>query len=378
VASWVWRLGVRGAATGACLFGGRLAVVGEAGGAPAVALLDRESGEVLAMWRGEGAGFFGNCLSHGGALYAAGWVEAGGRQLGTVYIFDKDLNPVEKVEAGGGGLHALAHDGDYLYAAGFAVEDVDGDRDEEWIWRIERMADLSAFKFVNIYADGWDTGVVLDMAINPATGHLWAVGGYRDAAGVVHSLLVLIDRELREVRRVEHSLGWLHGICFDEEDNGYAAGREGVAKFDKAGRPTANRRLPLVFDENLNPVGKRVFAETYSGFLFGRSAFDGKSLYIAGNDIALGEYRIVVYSISLAVRMMVQVVDGFGRVRDWPVEVVGVAADRGAVGVEVLPGRYTVKATAFGREYAQTVEVKPSQNQTVTIQVPTAVLNIVA
>jgi len=53
------------------------------------------------------------------------------------------------------------------------------------------------------------------------------------------------------------------------------------------------------------------------------------------------------------------------------------ATGRGAVGAEVLPGRYTVKATAPGKEYAQTVEVKPSQNQTLTMQVPTAVLNIV-
>jgi len=36
-----------------------------------------------------------------------------------------------------------------------------------------------------------------------------------------------------------------------------------------------------------------------------------------------------------------------------------------------------VKATAFGREYAQTVEVQAGQNQTVTIQVPTAKLNVV-
>jgi len=71
------------------------------------------------------------------------------------------------------------------------------------------------------------------------------------------------------------------------------------------------------------------------------------------------------------------VVDGFGRPRDWPVEVVGVTAGRGAVGAEVLPGRYTVKATAFGREYAQTVEVQAGQNQTVTIQVPTAILTVV-
>jgi len=67
-----------------------------------------------------------------------------------------------------------------------------------------------------------------------------------------------------------------------------------------------------------------------------------------------------------------RVIDESGEVRDWPVEVVSVAAGRGAVGAEVLPGRYTVKATALGREYTQTVEVQPGQNQTVTIQVPTA------
>jgi len=50
------------------------------------------------------------------------------------------------------------------------------------------------------------------------------------------------------------------------------------------------------------------------------------------------------------------------------------ATGRGVVDMEVLPGRYTVKATAFGKE---TVEVKPNQNQTVVMQVPTAVLNIV-
>jgi len=310
VASWVRHVGVRGAATGACLFGGRLAVVGEAGGAPAVALLDRESGEVLALWRGEGAGFFGNCLSHGGALYAAGWVEAGGRQLGAVYIFDKDLNPVEKVQMRGGGIHTLLHDGDHLYVAGFAAEDVDGDGDEEWIWRIERTADLRAYNFANIYAEGWDTGVILDMAINPATGHLWAVGGYTDAAGKVHSLLALLDRELREVKKVEHSLGWLHGICFDEEGNGYAAGREGVAKFDKSGKPTATRRGPetakiLCTEDHIYLLGRGPANQlTHTLYLMnreleveevhplstgaparfasGKPAYDGQQIYAAG------------------------------------------------------------------------------------------------
>jgi len=92
--------------------------------------------------------------------------------------------------------------------------------------------------------------------------------------------------------------------------------------------------------------------------------------------LAEGDRREVWVVVPTA-RVAVLAVDGFGRPRDWPVEVVGVAVGRGAVGVEVLPGRYTVKVTAFGKEYAQAVEVQPGQNQTVTMQVPTAVLNIV-
>jgi len=92
--------------------------------------------------------------------------------------------------------------------------------------------------------------------------------------------------------------------------------------------------------------------------------------------VARGPEMVVAVKIPTA-WITARVVDGFGRPRDWPVEMVGVAAGRGAVGVEVLPGRYTVKATAFGREYTQTVEVQAGQNQTVTIQVPTAKLTVV-
>jgi len=91
-----------------------------------------------------------------------------------------------------------------------------------------------------------------------------------------------VDRDLREVRRVEHSLGWLHGICFDEEGNGYAAGREGVAKFDKAGRPTATRRGP--------EAAKVLCAEDYI-YLFGRGPANQltHTLYLLDRELEVEE-----------------------------------------------------------------------------------------
>jgi len=416
-------------ALGVCLFEDYLAVVGFVDGTRFgegryfVALLNRTTGEVIKTWEGE-YGLFFNCLSIGNRLYVVGgdiysvlYSKIYSDRNGKIYIFDKGLNVVEQV-----GIlwlpMGISFDGNYLYLAGWIRKDADENGHDDWVWVIQKWTpDLDQVAYRDFYRE-WDKqydygSATFDIAVNPATGDLWTVGTWAlidrtsGSWNNYHSLLVIFDKQL-DVKRVveypeghENYLGLLLSICFDDGGNAYVVGSEGVAKFDKYGNLLAvNKKAKgskiacvkgkvyvfgseltggflYVFDENLNPVGKHVFAEAYSGFLFGRSAFDGKSLYVAGNDIALGEYRIVVYSISLAVRVMVQVVDGFGRVRDWPVEVVGVAAGRGAVGVEVLPGRYTVKATAFGREYTQTVEVKPSQNQTVTIQVPTAVLNIV-
>jgi len=75
-------------------------------------------------------------------------------------------------------------------------------------------------------------------------------------------------------------------------------------------------------------------------------------------------------------RITARIVDGFGQQRDWPVEVVGVASGQGSVAAEVLAGRYTVRATAFGREFVREVGVAPGQHVEVTVQVPTARLKV--
>ncbi|AFA39488.1 hypothetical protein Pogu_1461 [Pyrobaculum oguniense TE7] len=76
--------------------------------------------------------------------------------------------------------------------------------------------------------------------------------------------------------------------------------------------------------------------------------------------------------------LTVRAVDGFGRQRDWPVEIVGVASGRGGVEpVEVLAGRYVARASAFGREFAVELAAEPGKVAEAVVQVPTAVLNIV-
>jgi len=76
-------------------------------------------------------------------------------------------------------------------------------------------------------------------------------------------------------------------------------------------------------------------------------------------------------------RITARVVDGFGQPRDWPIEVVGVASGSGAVGpVEVLAGNYTVRATAFGREFVQQAVVGVGQVAEVAVRVPTARLSV--
>jgi len=480
-------------AFGVCLFGDYLAVVGTANGDEFVALLDKATGEVIKTWEGE-YGLFFNCLSIGDRLYVVG---------SDIYIFDKGLNVVKRANWGRVDwlLLGISFDGSYLYLAGWMRKDVDGH--DNWVWRIEkRTLDLDLVAYREFYKE-WDKtysygSAVFDIAVNPATGDLWTVGMWtlinRTSESWInnHSLLVIFDKQLDVKRIVEYPEGqenylhWLYGICFDDDGNAYVVGGWGVAKFDKYGKLLAVnkkakgskiacikgrvyvfgetyvgkelRHIFYVLDKELNFLGEHVLSKDVEADSWfwpgGRPAFDGRNLYVAGWDEALDYYntRIVVYSISLpTVRVVVQVVDGFGQPRDWPVEVegvvsgvgrveaevvegqryvakaaglgftntttfvargpqmavtiriptaklaaqakdgfgkvrsdwpvevVGVAAGQGTVGpVEVLAGQYTVKAVVFGKDFTQTVTLQAGQSLVAAVQVPTAVLSIVA
>jgi len=345
-------------AFGVCLFGDYVAVVGSVDNYTLmefVALLDKATGEVVKTWVGE-RGVLYNCLSASDRLYVVGW--------NRIYIFDRGLNVIKRIETNWV-PNAIMFDGNYLYLAGGIQRDVDGDGNSEWVWRIEkRTQDFGLVTYKEYYRE-WNKAygyfsIASDIAINPMTGDLWVVGSWnfsnRTYVVLDYSLLVIFDKGLNVERVVEYPhghenyLGWLYGICFDEEGDAYVVSIDYIAKFDKSGNLKAVykknppniawyiskiacvggrvyvfgtrsvgdylRHVLDVFDEELNLLRELILSkgvETYSGFGWGRPAFDGRSLYVAGNDNALGESnsRIVVYSIPLP--WPIKVVDEFGR-----------------------------------------------------------------
>ncbi len=100
--------------------------------------------------------------------------------------------------------------------------------------------------------------------------------------------------------------------------------------------------------------------------------------------VAKGPQMVVPIKIPTA-KIIAQVVDGFGKVREeWSVQIIDaksgqvIASGQGTVGpVEVLGDRqYVVKTVAFGKEFSQTVNVPVGQTLPAQVQVPTARLSI--
>jgi len=334
-------------ALGVCLFGDYVAVVGSANSGEFVALLDRASGGIIEMSELRIFGAFYNCLSVGDKLYAVGNNE--------IYIFDKKLNALRMIIANER-PYAIVFDGSFLYVASYIWSN-----NVDRVWRIEkRTLSLDLVAYREFYRE-WDKAYryqsdAYDIAINPVTGELWVVGKWN----IIHktnimdfrdySLLVIFDKGLNVKRIVEYPrdhenyLGDLYSICFDERGNAYVVGQYGVAKFNKYGDILAvskrmggvkiacvggrvyvfgdrlvgnyERHVLYVLDEDLNLLGEYILSkgvEANSRFWIGKPAFDGKDLYVAGYDLALGENnsRIIVYSISLP--WPIRVVDELGR-----------------------------------------------------------------
>lgn len=95
------------------------------------------------------------------------------------------------------------------------------------------------------------------------------------------------------------------------------------------------------------------------------------------DSVRKGEFKTITVMVPTA-RIVAQAVDGFGTVRDWPVEVVGVASGTGRVEADVLEGTYTVRVRAFGQEFTQSASATRGQVATVSVEVPTGRIRVVA
>jgi len=333
-------------AHGVCVFGDYIAVVGWALGSPYVALLRKNDGGVVKEWMGSSSelGAFYNCISIGEKLYAIGSISHIGFIFSYVliYVFDENLNILARITGESlSGYHSLAYDGKALYIGGWAYEDVDGDGIEELIGLVEKRALDESLSLVNskkIYFGSWRGGGIWDIGVDPSTGRIWAVGHYFDSNGKEHSLIVILDSDLRELKVIaypegsEGYLGELKGIAFDGRYV-YVSGQYGVAKFSADGELVAidkdyRRRDKIVYDNNylytfgedpirghwrhvlyihdtdLKLVKSYVLSENVSAsshFYIGRPALEGNNIYVAGYDEALGSgnLRVVVYSLTL-------------------------------------------------------------------------------
>jgi len=238
---------------------------------------------------------------------------------------------------------AISFDGNYLYIAGRIWKDVDGDRWDDTIWRIEkRTLDLDLDTYREYYRD-WDkayryVSYAHDITINPVTGELWIVGDWYLVNKTIeysipdthHSFLAIFDSRLSIKKVVEYPVGHkyyigkLLSVCFDDYGDAYVVGDSGVAKFDKYSNVLAvnkdargkiacvgdrvyvfdGRHTLYLFDKGLNPLGKLDLSKdvkAYPYFWFGKSAFDGRNLYVAGHGyiLEINGTTIIVYSISI-------------------------------------------------------------------------------
>ncbi|WP_193322783.1 hypothetical protein [Pyrobaculum calidifontis] len=218
---------------GTCLFGNYLVIVGRAGDSPFLALLDRESGEVVKMWS-RGSGWFINCIAVGDSLYAAGYVEERDEYY-QIYVFDRNLNVINRVQVNNAGLRDIIYWDGYFYIGGYVWKDFGGQYKP--VWYIEKRApDLSLVAYREIYDANWEDSDVYNVGVNPVTGDVWAVG-YYTVGGVERPLVAILDKNLNLKRLIQLPgyTGFFGGICFDREGNAYVSGNRTTVKYDKSG-----------------------------------------------------------------------------------------------------------------------------------------------
>jgi len=304
-------------ALGACIHGNHLVVIGSAGDFSTAVFFDKETGEAVESWRGEGE-VFTSCLSLGDALYVVGPHGA--------YLYRGA--PLKKVKGAYTAIHA-AEGG--LYLGGYMERGMGRRKTSTWLLE-ERTAGLAPVRQAEVAGVG--EGYPIDIAVNPATGQLWAVGWRRDVAS--HSFAVVFTAALTEEQRIDLPeggrpyLGELYGVCFDEWGNAYVGGSCGVAKFTKDGRLVkayedadgykvvctedavyafghsyAEGRwmhVLRIFDLDLTLLREVALSggvPAHSSFGSGRAACDERHIYVAGYDYAQGARRWVVYAIAL-------------------------------------------------------------------------------
>jgi len=288
-----------------CIFKDRLAVVGTTFGRSVVAFLEKDSGNVVKSRQIEY--FVNSCAVVGDSLYVAG---------NKVFVF----NDLDSVVVRDLYLSLIASDGNYLYGAwsSFSWGDYN-------IEVVKLMPDFVKVRYGRVTLG--EIVSLYDIGINPVSGDVWIVGSY--GIDKARPLVVILDNDLRLKKVFEFPVGDVGGVfsvCFGVGGFAYMGWSGGVAKFDVAGEPVAERRdveikklacvgdyvygfgdssgghMLYIFDVDLNLVDG-VYLGTPNGvFGVGRPAFDGVYVYVAGYDKVDKTERWVVYAIEVVKR----------------------------------------------------------------------------
>ena len=164
------------------------------------------------------------------------------------------------------------------------------------------------------------------IAVNPLTGHVWVVGSEGDGRFRVE----ILDQDMNPVRVIKRVDRWLaYAVDFDEEGYAYVSGDGFVAKYDTYGNEVVAWEErgwwapKVLYASNLLYVGANALcwgSTTAALYIFsrdlrqvgtlclrgvlerwGKVAFDGRSIYLAGYDSTTWVTLSVVVNLSSVV-----------------------------------------------------------------------------
>ncbi|NPA70083.1 MAG: hypothetical protein GXO26_04680, partial [Crenarchaeota archaeon] len=311
-------------AHGSCILGNYVIFVGSENasitpfgiieGNGSIEIVNKYTGEVLKTWVDNRPSRFVNCITSNGKIIVVGYeYEDDGYYHWVIYEFDKNLNVLKKVVGVRGRAWAIVRYGDYIYVGGWNV--VNG----TYVLRIEKrsITDLRLVKAINIYGRDWEcdypySATIYDMAVNPVTHDIWAVGHFTDVDDLVHGIIIIVNPNLNIVKEIILNSSYvpifLKGICFDDEGNAYVTSFYYVAKLSANGALLgvtgdssgfkilctskyiyvfnfSNSAINIyVLDKNLNLINITYIAPSsieYFGIGVGKPSLSGKNIYFA-------------------------------------------------------------------------------------------------
>jgi hypothetical protein len=280
----------------------------------------KSNGALIRVWKALTLPEFLDCAIGNGKIYVV-------NRYWQILVFDSNLKLPKLVmyerRVSEGYASSITFYENHIYIAGFHFKIfVDEPR-----WRVEKwLADDLTFvrEYVNLSSG---RGSAVGIKVNPITKQLWVIGVENEKFRVK-----ILDLDLNLIKVIKkNDTGLASTVDFDENGYAYLGGDGFIAKYDKYGNEIKLRKIAYfvykllyasgflyvateeeeggyrrhvlyVYDKDLNQIERLVLSQDIDAdadFWYGKMAFDGKNLYIAGSDRKPGYSRWTIYSISL-------------------------------------------------------------------------------